>query len=228
MKLTGAAITNNYENSIQKKDLRTINQLKKETSTSETSNIPSSNVSKFESIGIANQEKSKYYQTQVSLLQKGEKSLNEVNDRLNQVNEVKGQNLSELEKNIKIQEIIKGIETLTKGEDFQKNEILSNLNIQSLGLDGYISSSEKDKILNEARLQTRIKANELNIIKQSNENELTKLKLANENFRAANSRTIDKSNINESLNEVKTGIENKPVELNNNLSQARVMNILNS
>lgn len=228
MKLTGAAITNNYENSIQKKDLRTINQLKKETSTSETSIIPSSNVSKFESIGIANQEKSKYYQTQVSLLQKGEKSLNEVDNKLNQVNEIKNQNLSDIEKNIKIQEIIKGIETLTKGEDFQKNEILSNLNIRSLGLDGYISSAEKEKILNEARLQTRIKANELNIIKQGNENELTKLRLANENFKAANSKTIDKSNIGESLNEVKHGLENKSVELNGNLSQTRVMNILNS
>lgn len=228
MKLTGAAITNNYENSIQKKDLRTINQLKKETSTSETSIIPSSNVSKFESIGIANQEKSKYYQTQVSLLQKGEKSLNEVDNKLNQVNEIKNQNLSDIEKNIKIQEIIKGIETLTKGEDFQKNEILSNLNIHSLGLDGYISSAEKEKILNEARLQTRIKANELNIIKQGNENELTKLRLANENFKAANSKTIDKSNIGESLNEVKHGLENKSVELNGNLSQTRVMNILNS
>ena len=228
MKLTGAAIINNYENSVQKKDFRTMNQLKKETSTSETSIIPSSNISRFESIGIANQEKSKYYQTQVSLFQKGEKSLNEVNNKLNQVDEIKNQNITDLEKNIKIQEIIKGIETLTKGEDFQKNEILSNLNIQSLGLDGYISSAEKDKILNQARLQTRIKANELNIVKNSNENELTKLRLANENFKAATSKTIDKSNLHESLNEVKEGLESKSLGLNNNLSQTRVMNILNS
>lgn len=228
MKLTGATIANNYDNIVQKKEIKNNSTLKKETSTSEISNVPSSNISKFESIGIANQEKSKYFQTQVSLLQKGEKSLNDVNEKLFELGDVKNKNLSDMEKNVKIQEIIKGIESLTKGEDFQKNEILSNLNINSLGLDGYITSAEKEKILNEARLQTRIKSNELGILKKSNENELTKVRLANENFKAANSQTIHKNNLRDNLDSVKHGIENKPVELNNNLSQARVMNILNS
>ena len=82
MKLTGALILNNFENSVQKKDIKNLSQFKRETSTSEISTVPSSNISKFESIGIANQEKSKYFQTQISLLQKGESTLDEINQRI--------------------------------------------------------------------------------------------------------------------------------------------------
>lgn len=228
MKLTGALILNNFENSIQKKDIKNLSQFKKETSTSEISNVPSSNISKFESIGIANQEKSKYFQTQISLLQKGENTLDEINQRIYDIEDTQKSNLSEMEKNIKIQEIIKGIESLTKGEEFQKNEILSKINVFGLGLDGYISSTEKEKVLNEARLQTRLQANELGVLKKVNENELTKVRLANENLKAAKSINIESDNLRDSLDSIKQEIENKPVELNNNLSQARVMNILNS
>lgn len=228
MKLTGAINVANYDNSIQKKEVKSYNSSKKETSSSEISATPFSNISKFESIGIANQEKSKYFQTKVSLLQKSEKSIDEINSKLFDLGEVKNKSLSDIEKNIKIQEIIKGIENITKGEEFQKNEILSNLNISNLGLDGYITSNEKEKILNEARLQTRIKSNEIAILKKSNEGELTKIRLANENLKAASSKSIDKDNMNDNLQNIKHGIENKPVEINNTLSQARVMNILNS
>lgn len=228
MKLTGALILNNFENSVQKKEIKNLSQFKKETSTSETSSVPSSNISKFESIGIANQEKSKYFQTQISLLQNRESILDDINQRIYDIEDVELSNLSEMEKNIKIQEIIKGIENLTKGEEFQKSEILSNLNVFGLGLDGYISSSEKEKILNEARLQLRLKSNELEVLKKVNENELTKVRLANENLKAANSIGIEQENLINSLSKIKEGIENRPVEFNNNLSQARVMNILNS
>ena len=47
MKLTGALILNNFENSVQKKDIKNLSQFKKETSTSEISTVPSSNISKF-------------------------------------------------------------------------------------------------------------------------------------------------------------------------------------
>ena len=133
----------------------------------------------------------------------------------------------EMQKNMEIQEIIKGVEAIVDGEDFQKNEILSNINIQSLGLDGYISSAEKEKALNDALLQVRVKKNELSIIKEKNENELTKLRLANENLKAANTTSVDKSNLSTSLNNIKSGIETNPMDIRN-LSQARVMNILNN
>ena len=96
-----------------------------------------------------------------------------------------------------------------------------------MGLDGYISSAEKEKALNDALLQVRVKKNELSIIKEKNENELTKLRLANENLKAANTTSVDKSNLSTSLNNIKSGIETNPVDIRN-LSQARVMNILNS
>ena len=229
MKLTGAAITNNYENSIQKRDMKNISQFKKETSASEASSVPSASISKLESMGIANLEKSKYYQTQVSLMQKGEKAVDSLYDKLYELEDTNNSSvINEIEKNIKIQEIIKGVEALTAGEDFRKNEILSSLDIQSLGLDGYISSSEKEKVLNEALLRVRVKNNELALVKEKNENELTKIRLANENLKAANSKNIDKSNLRDSMNEVKSSLENKPLDINGNLSQARVMNILNS
>ncbi len=96
-----------------------------------------------------------------------------------------------------------------------------------MGLDGYISSAEKEKALNDALLQVRVKKNELSIIKEKNENELTKLRLANENLKAANTTSVDKSNLSTSLNNIKSGIETNPVDIRN-LSQARVMNILNN
>lgn len=228
MKLTGPIILNNYENSIKKNEPRSVSQLKKETFTSEMTNVPSTGVSKFESMGIANLEKSKYYQTQVSLLQKGEKSVDTLYDKLYELEDTNKSNLGDIEKNIKIQEIIKGIENLTNGEDFQKNEILANVNLQSLGLDGYISSSEKDKVLNEALLHMRIKSNELEVLKENNEKELTKLKLANENMKAADSKTIDESNLRENMNTVKVDLQNTSLGLNGKLSQTRVLNILNS
>ncbi len=229
MKLTGAAITNNYENSVQKKEIKNNIQQKKETSSSEIpSNVPITSVSRLESMGIANLEKSKYYQTQVSLMQKSEKAIDNLFDKLYELEDTNSNTvINEIEKNMKIQEIIKGVEAIVGQEDFQKNEILSNINVQSLGLDGYISSSEKEKALNEALLQVRLKKNELSIIKEKNENELTKLRLANENLKAANTTSVDKSNLNASLNNIKSGIETNPMDIRN-LSQARVMNILNN
>lgn len=229
MKLTGAAITNNYENSVQKKEIKNNIQQKKETSSSEIpSNVPITSVSRLESMGIANLEKSKYYQTQVSLMQKSEKAMDNLFDKLYELEDTNSNTvINEIEKNMKIQEIIKGVEAIVGQEDFQKNEILSNINVQSLGLDGYISSSEKEKALNEALLQVRLKKNELSIIKEKNENELTKLRLANENLKAANTTSVDKSNLNASLNNIKSGIETNPMDIRN-LSQARVMNILNN
>ena len=229
MKLTGAAITNNYENSVQKKEIKNNIQQRKETSSSEiTSNVPITSVSRLESMGIANLEKSKYYQTQVSLMQKSEKAMDNLFDKLYELEDTNNNTvINEIEKNMKIQEIIKGVEAIVGQEDFQKNEILSNINVQSLGLDGYISSSEKEKALNEAILQVRLKKNELAIIKEKNENELTKLRLANENLKAANTTSVDKSNLNASLNNIKSGIEANPMDIRN-LSQARVMNILNN
>ena len=96
-----------------------------------------------------------------------------------------------------------------------------------MGLDGYISSAEKEKALNDALLQVRVKKNELSIIKEKNENELTKLRLAKENLKAANTTSVDKSNLSTSLNNIKSGIETNPMDIRN-LSQARVMNILNN
>lgn len=228
MKLTGAVIANNYENSIQKREILNNAQQRKGTSTSEVlSNIPVSSVSKLESMGIANLEKSKYFQTQVSLAQKSEKSLEKLYGELYNLEETtSNSSISEIQKNIKIQEIIKGIEAILGEEDFQKNEILSSLDIQSLGLDGYISSNEKENILNEALLKVRIKSNELAIVKEKNENELTKLKLANENMKAANSVGFDKDNLATRLTGIKSSMETNPVDIRN-LSQARVMNILN-
>ena len=86
---------------------------------------------------------------------------------------------------------------------------------------------QKEKALNDALLQVRVKKNELSIIKEKNENELTKLRLANENLKAANTTSVDKSNLSTSLNNIKSGIETNPVDIRN-LSQARVMNILNN
>lgn len=231
MKLTGAVISNNYENSIQKREdkIKNIDISKKETSSSEVSDLgPSNSVSKFESIGIANLEKSKYYQTQISLLQKGEKGVDDLNSAIFKLEDLNKQSMTEVEKSQKIQEIIKGIEILTKGEEFIKNEVLSNVNLQSLGLNDYISNSEKDKILNEALAKTRIKSNELIVARENKENELTKVRLASENLKAANSKIVDESNLDESLKNVKSSLESKPIELNGNLSQQRVMNILNS
>ena len=70
MKLTGAVISNNFENSIQKKEVNNNTLPKRETSTSGITSTPTSAISKLESMGIANLEKSKYYQAQISLLQK--------------------------------------------------------------------------------------------------------------------------------------------------------------
>ena len=161
-------------------------------------------------------------------MQKSEKAVDNLFDKLYELEDTNNNTvINEMQKNMKIQEIIKGVEAIVGGEDFQKNEILSNLNIQSLGLDGYISSAEKEKVLNDALLQARVKKNELSIIKENNENELTKLRLANENLKAANTTSVDKSNLNANLNNVKNGIETSPMDIRN-LSQARVMNILNN
>ena len=60
MKLTGAAITNNYENSIQKREIKNNTQQIKETSSSDASlTTPITSVSRLESMGMANLEKSK-------------------------------------------------------------------------------------------------------------------------------------------------------------------------
>ena len=229
MKSTGAAITNNYENSIQKREIKNNTQQRKETSSSDiATSTPITSVSRLESMGMANLEKSKYYQTQVSLMQKSEKAVDNLFDKLYELEDTNNNTVvNEMQKNMEIQEIIKGVEAIVDGEDFQKNEILSNINIQSLGLDGYISSAEKEKALNDALLQVRVKKNELSIIKEKNENELTKLRLANENLKAANTTSVDKSNLSTSLNNIKSGIETNPMDIRN-LSQARVMNILNN
>ena len=46
-------------------------------------------------------------------------------------------------------------------------------------------------------------------------------------MKAANTTSVDKSNLSTSLNNIKSGIETNPVDIRN-LSQARVMNILNN
>ena len=82
MKLTGAAITNNYENSIQKREIKNNTQQRKETSSSDiATSTPITSVSRLESMGMANLEKSKYYQTQVSLMQKSEKAVDNLFDK---------------------------------------------------------------------------------------------------------------------------------------------------
>lgn len=229
MKLTGAVISNNFENSIQKKEVNNNTLPKRETSTSGITNTPTSAISKLESMGIANLEKSKYYQTQISLLQKSENAVDSLVDKLYDLEDVNSQEMDELEKNSKIQEILNSVEKLTEGQEFKKNEILSDLNIGNLALDKYISSSDKENILNEAMLQAKIRKNELSLLKDKNENELTKVRLAGENLKAANSLNVDDSNIMESLESIKGNLDSeKTANLNGNISQARVMNILNS
>ena len=134
MKLTGAAITNNYENSIQKREIKNNTQQRKETSSSDiATSTPITSVSRLESMGMANLEKSKYYQTQVSLMQKSEKAVDNLFDKLYELEDTNNNTVvNEMQKNMEIQEIIKGVEAIVDGEDFQKNEILSNINIQSL------------------------------------------------------------------------------------------------
>ena len=188
MKLTGAVISNNFENSIQKKEVNNNTLPKRETSTSGITSTPTSAISKLESMGIANLEKSKYYQTQISLLQKSENAVDSLVDKLYDLEDVNSQEMDELEKNSKIQEI-----------------------------------------LNEAMLQAKIRKNELSLLKDKNENELTKVRLAGENLKAANSLNVDDSNIMESLESIKGNLDSeKTANLNGNISQARVMNILNS
>ena len=113
MKLTGAAITNNYENSIQKREIKNNTQQRKETSSSDiATSTPITSVSRLESMGMANLEKSKYYQTQVSLMQKSEKAVDNLFDKLYELEDTNNNTVvNEMQKNMeKAQEEVARLE----------------------------------------------------------------------------------------------------------------------
>jgi DNA repair exonuclease SbcCD ATPase subunit len=173
-------------------------------------------VNKLEALSAQTLEQTKFYQTKISQLQNATDSLKVLEDV---VLDKKEAELSEFKAEV---------ERVLSNKNFSDNELLKELDSNGLGLDKDISEAQKQEVIREMLLKVEVKKKEFNSKIESYQDEIMKVKLASENIKAASSQFENSEELKETLNSIKSALENGGLEVQNKASQARVMNLLNS
>lgn len=174
--------------------------------------------------------KIKYYQTEISVAQNGSGQLFAIQSKLEELrkltSELEGQTPSASYKD-KADALLIEVEKIAKSLQGSSQDALNGINLQTLGLDEFWISDNKLEIIDEAidDILARNAENEENINKFNEE--IKKLQIASENTVAASSKIDNPDELNERLSELKEQInDEKAISAQANVSQARVMNVL--
>ncbi len=175
-----------------------------------------SGVNKFEALTAQTLEQSKFYQTRISTLQNSKENLGNLIAYL-----------QEGEEN-NFRDIQKEVERIILEANYEQDENLRNITVETLGLVGEASGVEVEEAIRQALLKLKSKEEELDEKIISDGEEIMKIKLASENIKAAISQLEDNESLAKTLDIVKDAIENSGLNVQNRASQVRVMNLLNN
>ncbi len=175
-----------------------------------------SGVNKFEALTAQTLEQSKFYQTRISTLQNSKENLGNLIAYL-----------QEGEEN-NFRDIQKEVERVILEANYEQDENLRNITVETLGLVGEASGVEVEEAIRQALLKLKSKEEELDEKIISDGEEIMKIKLASENIKAAISQLEDNESLAKTLDIVKDAIENSGLNVQNRASQVRVMNLLNN
>ncbi|TDT69748.1 hypothetical protein EV215_1283 [Hypnocyclicus thermotrophus] len=229
MKLTGAYGGAAYKDIKLKNDYEKRSDLLKKASATKNDEVLAGEKN-FEMKTNEILRKIKYYQTEISVAQNGSGQLSEIQSKLEELrkltSKLEGQTPSVNYKD-KADALLIEVEKIAKSLQGSSQKALNGINLQTLGLDEFWISDNKLEVIDEAidDILARSSENKENINKFNKE--IKKLQIASENTIAASSRIDNPDELNEKLSELKEQInDEKAISAQANVSQARVMNVL--
>lgn len=174
--------------------------------------------------------KIKYYQTEISFAQRGKTALARLETKLDELRKITadlGDETPSLNYRNKADKIMIEIEQIAKGMKDNYQTALSDLNLETLGLDKYWVAENKVEMVDEALDDIVARDAEIDENVDKYNEELRKLQVASENTAAADSKIADTEELNKKVTDIKEQMNDpQALDAQANLSQSRVMNIL--